>query len=122
MIISSNAAMQPPFPPVVVNLKVTVPAAVSAALGVYVAAINVALLNVPLPVVVHIPPPALVVAPERVTTALLAQTVWFASASAVGASVKVITMSSKSAGQIPVPVVVNLNVTKPVVVSVVLGV
>jgi hypothetical protein len=63
--------------PVLVNVSVTLPDAVSAELGVYVAFIVVLFgVNTPLPEVDHIAPVEVVNEPFNVTTSLLPQTVW----------------------------------------------
>ena len=71
-------------PPLAVKVKVTVPAAVSALLGMYVAFKVFAFgEKIPLPEVVHVPVPVEEVA-LRETLSLLAQTVWFVPALTVG--------------------------------------
>ena len=67
-------ARQSPLP-VVVRTMFTLPAAVSAALGVYVVLRLVVLPKVPVPEEDQVPPVATVTEPLRVTSALLAQTV-----------------------------------------------
>src|SRR6188768_1576211 len=52
--IPSDAAAQGPVGSSVVNVKVTLPEVISLTVGVYVALSNVALLNVPIPEVVHV--------------------------------------------------------------------
>src|SRR6056297_1056326 len=74
IVIRSVTAKQSPFP-VVVKVRVTVPAAISAAVGVYVAPRVVVFgLKEPKPPD-QIPPVAVVTDPFRVTAAALAQTV-----------------------------------------------
>jgi hypothetical protein len=119
--IASLTAVHVPIP-VVRSVSVTVPAALSAALGTYVA-FSVVLLGVkvPDPDVDHDPPEAIVTLPFSATFALLAQTVWSAPAFAAGAGVIAITIASVTAMHVPFPVVVSVNVTVPVVVSAALG-
>src|ERR1051326_2269870 len=109
-------------PLVEVSLRVTVPAAVSAALGMYVP-FSVVLFgeNVPLPLVLHTPVPVLEV-PFSVTFALLAQTVWLLPALTVGVCWYVIVTVSETDKQDPLLVEVNISVTVPADVSAVLGI
>ena len=70
----------------------------------------------------QLPPVAPVTEPFKLTFELLAQTVWFAPAFAVGAGVNVIKILSETALQLPLPVVVSVNVTLPLVISPEVGV
>jgi hypothetical protein len=102
----------------VVNVIVTDPAVISAADGVYTAVSDVALLNVPVPEVVHVelvaPPPiepAIVnVVPEQMVASI--------PAFAVAGLLIVNTIASETAGHGPVgSLVVNVRVTDPAVTS-----
>lgn len=65
--------LQPPFPVVVKNIN-TLPAVVSAALGVYKVVNELLGVNVPVPELDHTPPLAIVTEPFRATVGLLAHT------------------------------------------------
>jgi hypothetical protein len=118
----SVTVLQVPFP-VLVSVIVTVPAVISAALGAYVT-LSVVLLgmNVPDPVLVHIPTLATDITPLIETFGLAEQVVLSGPALAVGASEIVTIIWSVAATQLPLPVVVNVRVTVPAVVSASLGV
>jgi hypothetical protein len=74
----------------VVNVKVTLPAAISPSDGVYSVLSELGPgLNVPVPPV-HTPPVAIVTEPLSIAVALLAQTLISGPALAVGAGVKLI--------------------------------
>src|SRR5439155_1012646 len=79
----------------VVSVRVTPPASISAALGVYVAfGVEASRLNVPVPplhVPLEAPPP---IAPASCTCGLLAHTVWGSPALAVAARLMVIRIVS----------------------------
>jgi len=112
--------MQPPLF-VLVSVSVTEPAAVSAALGLYVALSVFALgEKVPLPLLVHVPLPVLD-EPLSAAAALFAHTVTSLPASTIGGCVKVTIIVSCSGRQLPLLVVVRNSVTVPAVVSAVLG-
>ena len=121
IIISSVSATQSPLP-VVVSVNVNVPAAISKAVGVYVAA-NVFAFGAKAPAPPdHVPPVAPPTVPAKVVTALLAHLVWSTPASTVGALVNVITIISDTAVQVPFPVVVNVRFTNPAASSPAVGV
>jgi len=114
--------MHPPLP-VVVTVSVTVPAAISALPGVYIAfGSEKEGEKLPSPDVVQFTPPAMVNEAPSVTRLLFAQTVWSTPALAVGASVNVTIIWSLTAGQAPLFVEVNVSVTEPAAVSALLGV
>ncbi len=109
--------------PVVVSIIFTLPAAVSAALGVYVPFMSVMSEKLPVPLLVdQLPPVATVNDPFSVTTALLAHTVWFTPAFAVGAGVIVTVIWSVTAKQPPFPVEVIVSAMLPAVLSAEVGV
>src|ERR1051325_7473285 len=117
----SVAAFQVPFP-LLVSVRVTVPAVFSAAVGAYVAFKVFAFgVNVPAPPD-HVPPEATVTEPASVTVALLEHTVWSAPALAVGAVVIVITITSFTPVHPPLFVEVSVSVLVPAVISAALGV
>ncbi len=98
--ISSLTAEQFPLP-VVVSVKVTLPALISPAEGVYcVLSTLFPGTKVPVPPV-HNPPVAMVTAPFNVAAGLFPHTVISLPAFAVGSSVKVITISSESGLHVP---------------------
>src|ERR1051326_5236147 len=117
--IESATARQVPLP-VELRMSVTVPATVSAALGIYVA-LSVVLFgtNVPVPVVLHAPPVATVTVPFRFTPDP-AQIVWSGPAFTVGAGVYVIVMVSLVA--MHALAAVRISITLPFAVSEALGV
>ena len=116
IVIWSVTGLFGPFP-VDVRVKVTVPAEISAALGVYTALSAVFPgLYVPLPPD-HIPPVAPITDPLSVTEGLFAQDVWSTPAFTVGAAVIVIVITSLTELQFPFPVVVSVKVTVPAVIS-----
>src|SRR6478609_3269092 len=93
-------------------VKVTFPAVVSAVLGTYCAAAVVLFgLNVPVPVLVHCTPPAIVEAPLMVMAEALAHLFLSIPAVTVGAGVMVITRLSVTALHKPLPVVIAVRVT-----------
>jgi hypothetical protein len=120
MVTLSLTAPQGPAGSFVVKVNVTVPAAISAALGVYIA-LSVVLfgLNVPVPPdhVADVAEPP--VTPANVTV-LPAQIVCAAPASTVATGLIVMIISSLPAVQ--GPVVVKVNVTVPASTSAALGV
>ena len=77
--------------------------------------------NVPLPLVVHVP---LDVdeTPFKITTALLAQTVWLTPAAIAGGLEYTMVTVSETGLQLPLFSEVSINCTLPAVVSAVLGV
>ena len=81
-----------------------------------------ALAKVPVPLLVQMPPVAVVTDPRRLTVALLAHTVLSIPALTVGALVMVSTIISETAVQVPFPVVVSVRVIVPLAVSALLGV
>ncbi len=105
-----------------VKIKITFPAERSAALGVYVA-LRVVLFGEkdPLPRVVHAAFPVVLV-PLSDASGLLIQTEVFAPAFTLGASEIVTTNGSETGLQLPIPVVVSVNITVPAAVSATLGV
>ena len=108
----SLTALQLPLP-TVVSVSVAVPAARSAALGVYTALVLVLFgLYVPVPPL-QITPVDTVKAPASVIAELFAHTVAFGPAFTVGAGVKVMTRLSETLLQLPLPVVVNVRVNVP---------
>src|ERR1700740_3725370 len=113
--------MQVPFP-VVVNVSVMLPPAISAAVGVYVAlsAVDDGL-NVPSPPL-HCPPVATVTLPAKVVAALFAHLVWSGPAFAVGGAEKKIVIASLTELQVPLPVEVSVSVTLPEEISAAVGV
>src|SRR5690606_6875305 len=108
----SLTALQRPLP-ALVSARVTVPAARSAALGVY-ATLGAVLLGlyVPLPPL-QIAPVAPLTVPLKVMAALLAHTVPLGPASTKGAGVKVISLLSETTAQFPLPVLVSVRVRLP---------
>ena len=105
-----------------VRISVTLPAVVSAVLGIYVAFKVLAFgVNVPLPLVLHVPEPVLDV-PFKVTLGLVLQTFTFAPAFTFGAGVIVMITVSVTALHNPFPVVVRTSVTLCAVVSAALGI
>ena len=117
------AAGQDPAGSLVVNINVTEPLFASVAVGVYTA-LSVVLLGEKLPApLLHVPlvadPPT---DPARVTLEPV-QMVWGGPALAVAAGLMVITTEEAIAGQGPVgSLVVNVNVTEPLLTSVPVGV
>ena len=77
--------------------------------------------NVPVPDDVHVPPVAIVTDPLNDTVALLAQTVWFAPALAVGAGVIKTLIVVDTGTQPPLLVDVRVSVTTPAIISAPLG-
>ena len=111
--------------PVAVSVSVTLPAVMSAALGVYVAVVrDVALARVPLPLEVHVTPVLFVaLAPVVIFTAPeLEQVITAVPATAVGAVtiVRVFVEVTSLHGELPVAV--KVSVTLPAVISDALGV
>ena len=101
----------------VVRVRITLPAAVSAELGMYEALRAVAVgVKVPVPEVVHVPLPVEEV-PLRETTLLFAHTVASLPASTVGRGVKKTVTLSSSELHAPLFAEVNINVTLPPVIS-----
>ena len=83
---------------------------------------TVALPNVPVPLVVHIPPVAPVTdAPTRLNAPALAQVVWFAPALTTGPWMMVTTKLSNTALQFPLAVLVKVKVAVPAAISAALG-
>src|SRR6185312_6640611 len=105
--------------PVVANVNVTLPAAISVADGTYWAFNVVALgVNDPLPELVHFPPPALVIVPLSCTLPASAHIVWPGPALTVGAAFIVTVNPLLTALHAPFPCEVRVNVTVPLVISV----
>ena len=118
---ASLTGRQEPLP-VLVRVSVTLPAASSAAVGVYTAFTEVAAgVKVPRPPL-QTAPVAPETLPASVTAALLAQALWSAPAFTTGASVKVSVTLSVTARQLPLPVVVSVSVTLPAAISAAVGV
>ena len=118
---SSVTAWQAPLP-MVVSVRVSVPAAISAAVGVYTA-FSEAMLGAKVPAPpLHWPPPAPVTEPPSCTTALLEQTAIGAPASATGAGRMVMVIWSVTGRQSPFWVEVRVSVTVPRAISAGLGV
>jgi hypothetical protein len=118
----SETARQFPFP-VVVRTITTLPAVVSAALGVYTAFIVIVSgEKIPVPNVVQPPPVETVNEPLRVTVALLEHTVWFTPAFAIGEEVNDTSMVSVTGLHVPLLAEVSTNNTLPPETSEVLGV
>ena len=110
--------------PVAVNVSVTLPAVISAALGVYVAVVNeFALANVPVPLDVHVIPVLLVALDPAVifTAPELEHVVTAVPATAVAAWVIVSVLVEVALPQGALPVAVNVNVTLPAALSAALG-
>ena len=78
-------------------------------------------LKVPVPPL-HIPPPAMVTDPFRITCGALAHTVTSVPAFTVGDCEKTRSTSSLTAAQVPLPVLVRVSVTLPLASSVAEGV
>src|SRR5690606_30140442 len=121
---SSLTAGHMPAGSSVVSVNVTVPAAMSAAPGVYVASGSFTSLNVPSPAVLHVTfaalPPKL---PPRGSVTPPAQIICGAPASTVAGSSIMITTLSLAAGQGPAgSLVVKVNVTVPANMSAAPGV
>jgi uncharacterized protein with FMN-binding domain len=114
----STAALQGPVGSFVVNVRVTVPAVISAADGVYTAVADVALLNDPVPDVVQdklvaLPP----IEPARVWVEVLQIVASLpAFAVAVGLIVNIIESLTKPQGPSG-SLVVNVRVTEPALIS-----
>src|SRR5690606_2381945 len=111
--ISSDTATHGPGGSFVGRVSVTVPAALSSSLGVYVALRDVALSNDPVPDEVHVaeeaPPPIVPVS----TTELEEHIVWSGPASTVGRGLMVRVITSETAGHGPAgSSVVTVSVTK----------
>jgi hypothetical protein len=121
-VIELVAATHGPAGSLDVIVKLTVPAAISAALGVYTADKDVLLLNVPLPLVVHVTevaPP--LIEPERVYTSP-EQMVAFEPAFTCASEVIVNTTLSETAVHGPAgSLLVIVNVTVPAAISTALG-
>ncbi len=116
------AGVHDPYP-VDVNVNVTLPAAISAPLGVYVAVVSeVGLANVPVPLVVQAVLAAFVALdPAVIATAPEFEHVLIAvPATAVGEAV-VIVFVEVTVAQLPLPVAVKVNVLLPAVISAALG-
>ena len=121
MVISSLTALQFPCE-VEVKVSVTEPLAISTAEGVYIV-LSAVFPGLKLPVPpVHCQAVATVPVPFKVTSGLLAQTVWSAPASTVGAGVKVTVILSVTGLQDPFPVVVKYSFSVPAAISAAVGV
>lgn len=107
-----------------VNVSVTLPAEISAALGVYVQVVNeVALANVPVPLDVHVVVAPLPLEPAVIFTAPeLEQVVTAVPATAVGAAVIVIVFVDVALVHPAFPVAVRTRVLLPAAISAALGV
>ncbi len=111
--------------PIAVRVNVTLPAVISAALAAYVAKVNeVALVNVPVPLEVHVTPLLLVALDPAVifTAPALEQVAIAVPATAAGAAVIVSVLVDVAAAQVPFPLAVNVKVTLPAAISAALGV
>ena len=109
--------------PVAVRVRVTLPAVISAALGVYVGVKVVPPVKVPLPLVVQFTLTELgELAPVIATPPPVEQVDWFPPAFGAGAAtmVKVLVEVTLPQGEFPVPV--KVRVTEPAVISPALGV
>src|SRR5688572_26656720 len=115
----SIALAQVPLPSMV-NVNVTIVPA-SDAIGVYVGVKVVELANVPSPSWVHWIPPLVELAPLTVNAVFSQVSAVAAPASAVGESVTVSDFVSEALAQLPLPLIVNVNITV-VPASVVAGV
>ena len=115
-------AAQPPLPAAVIVI-VTLPASVSAGLGVYVAVVNeFAFENVPVPFEVQVIPDVFVaLEPVVIFTAPVFEQVLIAVETAVAAELIVSNLVEVTVAQPPFPVAVNVKVTLPAVVSAALG-
>ena len=121
IIIASLTAIHVPLP-VVVSVRLTIPDAISPAVGVYTAfRVFASGLYVPEPPD-HCPPVAIVIAPLSVTLALFPHTIWSEPAFTVGDGVKKIVIWSVTAIHEPLPVVVNVSITLPELISLCVGV
>ena len=117
----SDTMLQFKFP-VDWSVNVTVPAVISAEVGVYVPPKSVFEgVNVPDPPT-HWPPEDTVIFPFSVTVGLFSHEFKSNPASATGDGVKLMVTSSVTVLQTPTPVVVNVIVTDPFVISVAVGV
>ena len=109
--------------PTTVSVNVTVPAVISAALGVYVGVNVVPPVNVPVPLVPQLSLTLFVaLAPVILTEAELVHMDWLPPATAVGAAVIVNTLVDVALAHGELPVAVSVNVTVPAVISAGLGV
>ena len=111
--------------PVAVKVIVTLPAVISAALGVYVAVVkDVAFANVPVPLEVQVVPALLLALEPAVifTAPLFEQVPTAVPAEALGAVVMVKVLVEVAFAQVPLPVAVKVSVTLPAVMSAALGV
>ena len=120
----STAALQGPVGSFVVKVKVTIPAVISAADGVYTAFAKLASSNVPVPEVVHVKLAALPeIVPPKVYVVVVLQIAASAPAFAIALGFIVNTIESFTAPQGPVgSSVVNVNVTVPAAISAAEGV
>src|SRR5690554_1814800 len=110
-------SLQVPLP-VVVSVRLTSPFVLSFGPGIYLAnSVFLLGLNEPSPVVVQVPPEAVVIIPLIFTSFSLLQIVRLSFTTTVGISLKVITMSSETKLHEPFPSEVSLKVTLPVNVS-----
>ena len=110
---------------VAVKVIVTLPAVMSAALGVYVASDKeVALAKLPVPLEVQVVPALLLALEPAVmfTAPVLEQVAIAEPETAVGAGVMVIVLVDVALAQVPLPVAVSTNVLLPAVISAALGV
>src|SRR5512140_1777599 len=112
-----NVLVEVAFPqgalPVAVSVKVTLPAVISAALGVYVASVNeVALAKVPVPLELHVTPVLLVALEPAVmlTAPEVEHVVTAVPATAVGAAVMVNVLVEVAFPQGALPVAVSVKV------------
>ena len=109
--------------PTAVSVNVTLPAVISAALGVYVGVNVVPLVNVPVPLVPQLTLAWLVaLAPVMLTEAELVHMDWLPPATAVAALDIVNVLVDEALAQGETAVAVNVNVTIPAVISAGLGV
>ena len=108
--------------PVVVKVKVTLPAASSPTEGAYTA-LRLFAFGVKVPCAPdHDPPLATVTLPFNWMLALFAQNTAPVPASAVGDAVKVISTLSVTGTQLPLPIVVRVSVNVPAAISAGVGV
>src|SRR4051812_22739502 len=103
---SSLTGIQFPFP-VVVKVSVIVPPLISAAEAEYAVDNALGSVNVPVPVVVQVPPADTVTVPVRETVLTSTHSAWSDPALAVGAPPNDRVMKLLTGLQLPIPVVVR---------------
>ena len=119
-----DAPAQVPFP-AAVSVIVTLPAMVSAGLGVYVAVVNeLAFAKVPVPLELQVIPDVLAaLEPVVIFTAPVFEQVLIAVETAVAGPGLIVNIFEEVAmEQVPFPFAVNVNVTLPAALSATLGV